>query len=158
MNNFEFINGSTELLDLVQPLWEKLNKYHEGMSIYFKDAFKNFTFETRKSKFISNEHIKVNVDLIRNTNADLYIGYCISTLDKDLSGEIDSLFIDEKYRGFGLGDNLMKRALLWLDSNHAVKKVIGVASGNEGVLGFYKHYGFYKRKVILEQKAEQIND
>jgi diamine N-acetyltransferase len=158
MNNFEFVNGGTELLDSVQPLWEKLNKYHESKSIYFKDAFKNFTFETRKSKFINNEHIKVNVDLIKDTSADLYIGYCISTLDKNLSGEIDSLFIDEKYHGFGLGDNLMKRALLWLDSNHAVKKVIGVASGNEGVLDFYEHYGFYKRSVILEQKTEQIND
>jgi ribosomal protein S18 acetylase RimI-like enzyme len=158
MNNFEFVNGGTELLDSVQPLWEKLNKYHESKSIYFKDVFKNFTFETRKSKFISNDNISVNIDLIKDMNSDSYIGYCISTLDKHLSGEIDSLFIDEKYHGFGLGDNLMKRALLWLDSNHAVKKVIGVASGNEGVLDFYKHYGFYKRSVILEQKAEQIND
>jgi len=26
MNNFEFLNGNREVLDLVQPLWEKLNK------------------------------------------------------------------------------------------------------------------------------------
>jgi len=32
MNNFEFINGNKELLDLVQPLWEKLNKHHENNS------------------------------------------------------------------------------------------------------------------------------
>jgi len=34
MNNLEFINGGRELLDLVQPLWEKLNKHHEVNSKY----------------------------------------------------------------------------------------------------------------------------
>ena len=29
MENFEYINGGIELLDLVQTLWEKLNKQHE---------------------------------------------------------------------------------------------------------------------------------
>lgn len=158
MNNFQFVNGSTELLDFVQPLWEKLNKHHESRSNYFKDAFKNFKFETRKSKFISNDNVRVNIDLIKDMNTDLYIGYCISTIDKDLLGEIDSLFVDEKYRKSGLGDKLMKRALLWLDTNHAAKKIIGAAEGNESVLDFYKRYGFYERRIILEQKVEQIND
>jgi len=38
----------------------------------------------------------------------------------------------------------MKRALDWLNSNH-------VLEGNENVLEFYKKYGFYKRRIILEQ-------
>lgn len=42
MSKFELINGSRELLYLVQPLWENLNKQHEIGSNYFSDKFRNF--------------------------------------------------------------------------------------------------------------------
>jgi hypothetical protein len=47
MNNFEFLNGNRELFDLVQPLWEKLNKHHENNSNHFSSKFRKFKFETR---------------------------------------------------------------------------------------------------------------
>lgn len=151
MSKFEFINGSRELLDLVQPLWEKLKKYHEINSNYFADNFRNLTFEIRKNKFINDINLKVKIDLIRDNEKDSYIAYCISTINKDLIGEIDSLFVIKEYRKYGLGDNLMNRALEWLNSNQVKTKIIGVAEGNENVLEFYKRYGFYKRRLILEQ-------
>lgn len=154
MNNLQFVNGSIELLDLVQPLWEKLNKHHEVNSNYFPDRFRNLTFEIRKNKFINDKNLAVNIDLIKDKERDLYIGYCISTINKDLVGEIDSLFIEKEYRKFGLGDKLMNRALEWLNNNKVKTKVIGVAEGNESVLDFYKRYGFYKRRIILEQEND----
>lgn len=154
MSEFEFINGSIELLDLVQPLWEKLNKHHEINSNYFSDNFRNFKFEVRKNKFINNKDLEVKIDLIKDKEKDLYIGYCISTTNKNLIGEIDSLFVEDEYRHYGLGDKLINSALEWLNSNEVKTKIIGVAEGNENALGFYKRYGFYKRRVILEQ----VND
>jgi len=151
MNNFQFINGSRELLDLVQPLWEKLNKHHENNSNYFSDKFRSFKFEVRKNKFINNEKLQVKIDLIKDKDKKVYIGYCISTINKDLFGEIDSLFVEKKYRKYGLGDKLMIMSLNWFDSNQVKTKIIGVAEGNENVIEFYKKYGFYKRRVILEQ-------
>jgi diamine N-acetyltransferase len=154
MSDFEFINGSRELLDLVQPLWEKLNKHHEINSNNFSDRFRNLKFEVRKNRFINDENLVVKIDLIKDKDKAEYIGYSISTINKDLIGEIDSLFVDKEYRKYGLGDNLMNRALEWLDSNQVKTKIIGVAEGNENVLEFYKRYGFYKRRVILEQVNE----
>ncbi len=151
MSRFEFITGSVELVDFIKPLWEKLNEYHEVKSNYFSDKYKNNTFEKRKSKFISNNNLKVRIDLIKDIEKNLYIGYCISTIDVELTGEIDSLFIEEEYRKDGLGDKLMKEAIKWLDLNKVKTKVIVVAEGNEGVLEFYKRYGFYKRRIVLEQ-------
>jgi diamine N-acetyltransferase len=151
MDKFQFVDGSKELLDLVQPLWEKLRKHHEINSNYFFDNFRNLTFEVRKNKFIDDKNLMVKIDLIKDMEMGLDIGYCISTVSKDLIGEIDSLFIDEEYRKYGLGDKLIKRALDWLNSKQVKTKIIGVAEGNENVLEFYKRYGFYKRRVILEQ-------
>ncbi len=154
MDDLEFVNGSRELLDLVQPLWEKLNKHHETSSTYFSDKFRNLKFEVRKNKFINDENLKVKIDLIKDKEKAIYIGYCISTIDKDLIGEIDSLFVEEEYRKYGLGDKLMNKSLEWLNSNQVKTKIIGVAEGNENALGFYKKYGFYRRRVILEQINE----
>jgi diamine N-acetyltransferase len=154
MNNFEFINGSRELLDLVQPLWEKLNKHHEANSNYFSHKFRNLTFEMRKSKFMKDPDSEVKIDLIRDVEKDACIGYCISTVSRDSIGEIDSLFIEKDYRKYGFGDQLMNRALEWLNSKGVKTKIIGVVEGNENALEFYKRYGFYKRRVILEQIEE----
>ncbi|WP_027625970.1 GNAT family N-acetyltransferase [Clostridium lundense] len=154
MNNFQFISGDEELLDLVQPLWEKLNKHHEVNSSYFLDKFRNLKFEVRKNKFIKSNNLQVKIDLIKDIEKDLYVGYCISTINEDLTGEIDSIFVEKEYRKYGLGDKLMNMALEWLNSKQVKTKIIGVAEGNENVLEFYKRYGFYKRRVILEQINE----
>lgn len=151
MNNFELITGSVELIDLVQPLWENLINHHEINSNYFSDKFRNSKFEVRKNKFIKDCALKVKIDLIKDTDKDLYIGYCISTVNADLIGEIDSLFVQKEYRKNGLGDKLMDSSLEWLNQNQVKMKILGVAEGNENVLEFYKRYGFYKRKMILEQ-------
>jgi ribosomal protein S18 acetylase RimI-like enzyme len=154
MSNFEFVRGEKDLLDLVQPLWEKLNKHHENNSSYFSEKYRKQTFDARKAKFISDNNLEIMIDLIKDNEKNIYIGYCISTINKEMVGEIDSLFIEKEYRKFGLGDNLMKRALNWLDSKYIKTKIIAVAGGNENVLEFYKKYGFHKRRIILEQIQE----
>jgi len=115
MNNFEFIDGSIALLDLVNPLWEGLNTHQKINSNYYSD------------KFINDKNIKVKLDLIKCKENNLYVGYCITTVNKDSIGEIDALFVDKKYREYGLGDTLMGRSLEWLNSNHVKTKIIGAA-------------------------------
>jgi ribosomal protein S18 acetylase RimI-like enzyme len=154
MDKFQLVTGSRELLDLVQPLWEKLNKHHEANSRNFSDRFKNFKFEDRKSRFTQDNSLQVKIDLIKNMEKGLYVGYCITTIDKELTGEIESIFVEQDYRKCGLGDSLMKSALDWLKSNQVKKKIIGVTEGNEHALEFYRRYGFYKRKIILEHIEE----
>ncbi|MGE5628385.1 MAG: GNAT family N-acetyltransferase [Solirubrobacterales bacterium] len=154
MNNFEFVTGSIELLDFVQPLWEKLINHHEVNSKYFQNSFVNLKFKGRKNKFVNDSNLEVKIDLIKDIDKNLFIGYCISTVTKELIGEIDSLFVEKEYRKYGCGDKLMNRALDWMDNKKVIKKIIVVAEGNENVLEFYKRFGFYKRKVILEQINE----
>ncbi|MCR3757566.1 GNAT family N-acetyltransferase [Clostridium felsineum] len=153
MEEFQFVNGGLELLDLVEPLWEKLNKYHENKAKYFAYRYKKFKFDARRKSFTKANIKAVNIDLIKK--GDNYIGYCISTINDDKIGEIESIFIEEDYRKFSLGDKLMTRALKWLDENEVKSKRIGVAEGNEKVLEFYKKYGFYKRTIILQKIDEK---
>jgi ribosomal protein S18 acetylase RimI-like enzyme len=55
---------------------------------------------------------------------------------------------------FRIGNELMKRALEWLDTNRVKSKRVVVAEGNEKVIDFYNHYGFYIRRIVLEQVSD----
>ena len=151
MNTIDFITGGTELLDYVQPLWEKLNKHHQINSRYFQDKFCNLTFDIRKKKLINDINTELRIDLVKDPENHVFVGYCISTITIDLVGEINSLYIEPAYQKFGIGDKLMCKSLEWLDSKNVRMKIIGVAEGNEHAFDFYKKYGFYQRRTILEQ-------
>ena len=151
MNTIEYITGGSELLEFIRPLWKKLNEHHQTNSIYFSERFKKLDFDTRKKKFMDDVNIKLRIDLVKDIERQIFVGYCISTITIDLVGEVDSLYIEPEYRKFGIGDELMKESLKWLDSKDVQTKIVGVAEGNEDVLNFYSKYGFYKRTTILEQ-------
>ena len=150
MESFDFVTGSIELLEFVKPLWEKLNKHHEVKTNYFKDSFKGYTFEGKIKKYL-NSDLDVKVDLIKDIKKGVYIGYCISLVNKESVGEIDSLFVEDDYRKCGLGEELMNRAIDWLNQNQVKAKIIAVAEGNEKVMDFYKRFGFIQRRIIMEQ-------
>lgn len=154
MNNIEYLQGGKELLDLVEPLWEKLKEHHKVNSNYFTKYFSNFSFEARKAKFLTDSIVSIRIDLVKDTEQNLFIGYCISTINNEHIGEVDSLFLEAEYRKLGIGDELMKRVLNWMEDSQVKTKIIGVAEGNEAVIDFYKRFGFYKRRIVLEQVKE----
>ena len=78
-------------------------------------------------------------------------GYCVSSLDSEKTGEIESIFVDATYRRTGIGGSLMENALSWMNQEGAVAKIVEVAAGNEKAFGFYGRYGFLPRKTVLKQ-------
>ena len=75
----------------------------------------------------------------------------MSSVNSEKIGTVESIFISEKYRGLGIGDSLMCKALVWMDGNGASEKVLEVTVGNEQVYGFYRRYGFLPRQTLLKQ-------
>lgn len=133
----------------LKKLWTKLNEQHLNNSTHFKDHYRNFKFEERFSKFSEYESDKIKIDVLKDK--ELNVGYCISTID-DTKGELDSLFIDSKYRKFGYGQKLAERSIIWLKKNNCHKIIVSVAEGNESVLDFYKKLGFFPRLTSLQLK------
>ena len=139
-------------LDLVGPLWEKLKVHHKVRSRYFTEHFDRMTWEKRKSELLDKcRNGAMRIDLAKDENAGKFIGYCVSTINEKKQGEIESIFIEEGYRRFGIGSNFMKKALKWMERQSATRKVVAVAAGNEEAFPFYKRYNFYPRASILEQ-------
>lgn len=152
-----FLEKSQGNIDLIKPLWEKLIEYHKAVSRNFKDRFSSVTFNTRKKKLLEkSQDGALRVDLTKDLKTGEYIGYCVTSLNAEKQGEIESIYVEKKYRGSGIGDKLVRRALHWLDSLSARSRIVGVAEGNESVFAFYSRYHFYPRTTILEQKLDQI--
>lgn len=148
---FKFIEGGKELLHLIQPMWEKLNTLHKEASPNFSHYFSNLSYEARKEKF-NTDDIMLMVSLVVDSSSEALVGYCVSTINKENIGEIDSLYVNEDYRKHSLGDILMQKSINWLNNNKVAKKIIVVAAGNEGVLSFYERYGYYPKVLVLEEK------
>lgn len=93
----------------------------------------------------------MRLDLAFDAKDNVAVGYVVSSVNSEKVGTVESIFVSEKYRGLGIGDSLMVKALAWMDENGASEKVLEVTVGNEQVYGFYRHYGFLPRQTLLKQ-------
>ena len=142
-------------LDLIKDLWEKLNLHHQLRSKKFHQDYLNIHFEHRKDELIKKSNKgKLRLDLaLDNTKV---IGYCISSYSNE-NGAIDSINVEEKFRNLGIGDTLMKRALIWMDSNNVENRQVKISVGNDVAIKFYKKYGFHPKHIILKQLQNELN-
>lgn len=65
---------------------------------------------------------------------------------------LEGLYIDYKYRGTGLAQELMAQAIGWIDSTKLT--TLRVAAYNERAIGFYRKYGF----VLVEGSEGMFKD
>jgi diamine N-acetyltransferase len=148
---FVSITGGLELLPQVKPLWEGLREHHSKISKDFSESIRKRNFSDRIADFEEkvSDHI-FRIELIKLIDARPPIGVSISSLSNNFVGEVESIFIEETYRGLNIGDLLMKNALDWMNENNVKSKKISVVAGN-AVLEFYEKYGFKVRSLILQQ-------
>jgi diamine N-acetyltransferase len=150
--DIEYSTGGKEELDLVEPLWRRLRAHHAAVSPEFSKQLRSVSFESRKRDLLKNSddgHLRI--DFARERKTGELAGYCVSSVTGDGQGEIDSVFVKEEYRGCGVGDSLMKRALAWMDGFQVKGKRLQVIIGNEKVHRFYARFGFRTRTIIMEQ-------
>jgi len=141
-----------EGIDQIRPLWEKLNAQHVDFSQRFADSLRRRTFETRKQQIIAKAAIgRLHVDLVFEAPGSPPVAYCISTVSTEGVGEMDAIYVQTHLRRQGVGAELTRRALAWLDKMNAASKIVSVMSGNDEALAFYRRFGFHPRSVLLQE-------
>ena len=148
----KYVCGNESLLDGIKLLWQSLNQHHHDLSPDFKQDYDEMIFEKRKSYWLKKAvNAELRVDIAVDIVTGQEVGYCVSSIDEGKTGEIESIFVASNYRGCGIGDSLMRRALTWMDEKGTVAKIVEVAAGNEQAFGFYNRYGFFVRRTVLKQ-------
>lgn len=151
MSNITYKRLSIRHLSEIKPLWEELNKIHLADSVYFKEHYQSFSFETRSSKWMKLQEDDIFI-LVAQTDDSTPIGYCVSTIDIDKNAEIDSLFVDINFRQQGIGRELIEKSKEWFQKSNCTSIRLSVSYGHESVLPFYMKSGFFPRLTTLEFK------
>lgn len=140
-----------EGLDLIGPLWLELRQMHRARSTHFRSALGSKSFEERRDELLEKAAGGLmRVELAREDDGRV-VGYCVSSVGPDMTGEVDSIFVTAAYRNMGIGTALMEGALRWMEGLGAKRKVLLAIVGNEEVHTFYARFGFLPKSVLLEQ-------
>jgi diamine N-acetyltransferase len=156
MDNIEFVVADQSKLAEVEVLWNKLRIHHLNQSVHFKERYASLSFQSRIMPLLEKcKNGRLRVEVAWDKKRLIPIGYCISsvvflTLPE---GEIESLNIDDKYRGRKIGSQLMTNALAWMDENEVRHRKIAVVAGNDETIPFYESFGFFAKTIILENKG-----
>ena len=108
---YNFIEIKKENINLIKDLWEKNRIFHQNKTNNFSYQYSNLNFDERMNNIFDSKdinHYKITGIIIQNN----IIGYCLSIIQKN-SGELCTLFIDEKYRNNGLGHILIEKHWIW---------------------------------------------
>jgi ribosomal protein S18 acetylase RimI-like enzyme len=147
-----YVSGDETFLDRIKQLWLGLNRQHMASSPDFRSYYRALTFENRKNFLLQKAQTgELRVELAVDDSKGQSVGYCVSSLDKSKIGGLESLFVETSHRGLGIGDELIKSALAWMDSKGVETKLVSVAAGNEQIFRFYERYGFRPRRTVMEQ-------
>ncbi len=139
-------------LDQIKTLWGGLNRLMGERSPYFKQHFAAMTWAKRRSDLLKKTAGgQIRIDIAFNAETNVAVGYLVSSVSSEKLGIVESIFVSEKYRGLGIGESLMNKALAWMDENGAAEKVVEATVGNEQVYGFYGRFGFLPRQTLLKQ-------
>lgn len=154
-SQFLYRDVGPEGIEEVRPLWEKLNAHHADLSPRFGGIIRVRTFDVRKQKLLAKGGTDgIRVDLVSAGLDKPAVAYCISTVSDDGVGEIDSIYVNEDLRGQGVGSELMRRALAWLDGRKVVAKTVSVMSDNDEALAFYRRFDFHPRAILLQESHD----
>lgn len=134
-------------IDLIEPLWEKLRAHHRAMAWRFAAEMDHGTFPDRKKVLLAKPQLRV--DLAKSDGRP--VAYCVTSLSPDGAGQLDSIYVDDPWRGRGIGKELVRRALAWLDQLHARSKTVSVAYGNDPATKLYESFGFHPRTITMKQ-------
>jgi ribosomal protein S18 acetylase RimI-like enzyme len=162
-DQLKFIEGGTELLNRIEPLWEQSKALHTEKSTHFSEIFANTRFSARKEVFEDKALRGKLLVILAKTEKEERVGYCVCSLSHERTstgfgnvGEIDSMFVLANYRKHGIGRTLVKRAMAWFEENEAKNVIVLVGVGNEEVLDFYGAFGLLPIAIRLEWKSNVV--
>jgi ribosomal protein S18 acetylase RimI-like enzyme len=136
---------------LVRSLWERLRLFTRDTTTHFEQYYEELDFEERIAK-LDKPGTEARIDVARDERSGAIVGYSIASVNADRLGELDSFYVDERFRGRGIGEGLLERSLGWMERQDPRDCVILTAYENDAVLPLYARFGFYPRLVMLYRK------
>lgn len=135
--------------ELLEPL-QALSRHHNRVGA-FGSVYPLLPFEIALKK--TADQVRGNTAIVEAVyRGDALIAFCKCSFAVGL-GEIDYLYVDESWRGHGLGAMLMRRMLRYLTESQVELIDLRVVVGNDAARRFYEKFGFRLRSETLCLRA-----
>lgn len=157
-----------ENIDTLRNLCNDLMAFQKTKAYITPERFDSMSFETRLIPSV--ESSKENYFVVAK-DGDNVVGYAYSNINHkkvyesgqfgkffdmdsvegDYVGCLSQFYIQENYRGMGIGSELFNRSMLWIKDYEWINDIfIFVSNGNNDALEFYKSKGFIVSHDILD--------
>jgi diamine N-acetyltransferase len=154
MADILYIATDADSMGDIANLWEHQKKHHVERATNFKKEMASKTWEQRRDEMLAKA-IGGRLRLDLAYDEDIIVGYCIATVNKEQRGEIDSIYVEKKYRGQGIGKEFIGRSETWFMMMGAKDRIIAIAEGNEDVIPFYNKLGYFTSVTIMQHVDEE---
>jgi GNAT superfamily N-acetyltransferase len=84
------------------------------------------------------------------------VGYLVgrirppSSVRPVLVAELESMYVQPRFRGLGLGQGLVERFLGWARANRTTRAAVVAYAANQRAISFYRRVGFEPKSLSLE--------
>ncbi|MEM9079138.1 MAG: GNAT family N-acetyltransferase [Verrucomicrobiota bacterium] len=119
-----------------------------GIDRIYPDGIAKANFQKRKNELIEKAG-QLLVEIVVSSISGEAVGYCLSTINERGIGELDSIFLEESFRGKGIGREFVRRALEWMDGVGVQAKKVNVLEVNQEAVGLYREFGFRTRQLEM---------
>ncbi len=118
----------------------------------------NWTYSPRGRTYFAGR-LENGIIIVAEVNKSV-IGYLCAFIDNysfrstNPIAEIENMFIEEKYRGQGIGSKLVDNLIRQLESKGVKRIKVGALTKNSRTVDFYRKNKFNDHEVILERSLE----
>jgi len=130
----------------IVELWKSIMDFHRDLDSFFtrsQDGHLNILDWITKQMGSNNSGLFI-AELDGMLLAYIKIEICgyPPVFEKKEFGMISEIFVGEKYRGMGIGEDLLHRAMIWFKEKQIDRVELRVANANSGAQEFWRKMGF----------------
>ena len=141
----------TDIAELhrIRFLWEELNEYNNSLhrKCFGEKLPKDWAHESQDLIKRAQE-CRIRFHLAR-VNKEI-VGYCLSSINNDLQGEIISLFVCPEFRDKGIETCLANKHMKWFCENNVRSIFLYVHPCNCDAIRFYWKFNFFSHSPLME--------
>ncbi len=161
--SYEYSTVTTkEDVEIFRPLVDQLFKLQaERADKKWKQILSSMTIESRLYPDFEAEvfpYADTQLIMVKDMDINRYVGFAYSVMGRDHKGNLKLYYLEEAYRGKGIGSKLFEDAMTFIEAHRPEEILIYVSNGNEQALNFYKGKGFRFKSVVWDGMVTELTN
>ncbi len=96
--------------------------------------------------------------MVMDEDINRYVGFAYSAMGRDQKGNLKLFYLEEAYRGKGVGSKLFEDAMAFIEAHQPEEILIYVSNGNEQGLNFYTSKGFRYKSMVFDGMVTELTN